>query len=141
MIQHSATVPFSPQQMFDLINDIEAYPEYMNGCVGARILDRGDDWLTARLELAKAGIRHGFTTRNRWQAPQWMTMDLVEGPFKHLKGLWQFRALASGGCEVSFRLEYEFANFLLALAGNPLMQQTASEQVKALCLRARRLYE
>lgn len=140
VIQYSATVPYSPQQMFDLVNDVEAYPQYMKGCADAKVLQRGEDWLMARLSLGTSGVHHSFTTRNHWQAPSQMVVSLVEGPFKVFKGLWTFKPTQGAGCEVSFRLEYEFSNFLLALAAGKLMQHMAGEQVDALCLRAKQLY-
>lgn len=139
-IECSALVPYAPQQMFDLVNDVEAYPDYMSGCSSARILERGDNWLTARLDLEKAGLHQSFTTRNRLQIPNSITMELVSGPFKFFKGLWQFQTLANGGCQVLFRLEYEFANFLLGLAAGKLMNQLVNEQVDAVCRRAQVLY-
>lgn len=139
-IQCSALVPHTPQQMFDLVNDIEAYPSYMGGCAGARVLQRSDDSVTARLDLEKAGLRQSFTTRNTLRAPHSIAMDLVEGPFRKLRGLWEFKSMANGGCQIEFRLEYEFANFFLGLAAGKLMSQLASEQVDAVCRRAQALY-
>lgn len=140
VIECSALVPYAPQEMFDLVNDVEAYPDYMSGCAGARILERGDNWLTARLDLEKAGLHQSFTTRNRLQAPSSITMELVSGPFKRFKGLWQFKSMANGSCQVLFRLEYEFSNFLLGLAAGKLMNQLVNEQVDAVCHRAQTLY-
>lgn len=139
-IQCSALVPHTPQQMFDLVNNIEAYPSYMGGCAGAKVLQRDDNSVTARLDLEKAGLRQSFTTRNTLREPDSITLELVEGPFRKLKGLWQFKPLASGGCQIEFRLEYEFANFLLGLAAGKLMSQLANEQVDAVCRRAQALY-
>lgn len=139
IIECSALVPYTPQQMFDLVNDVESYPDYMSGCAAAQVLERGDNWVTARLELAKAGLHQNFTTRNQLQAPARITMDLVSGPFKHFKGLWRFDGM-NNGCQVQFRLEYEFANFLLGLAAGKLMSQLVNEQVDAVCHRAQVLY-
>lgn len=139
-IQCSALVPYTPEQMFDLVNDVEAYPSYMNGCAGAKVLKRDDNSITARLDLEKAGLRQSFTTRNILRAPSSITMELVEGPFRKLQGLWQFNPMANGGCQIEFRLEYEFANFLLGLAAGKLMAQLVNEQVDAVCRRAQNLY-
>lgn len=139
-IERSALVQYSAQQMFDLVNDIEAYPHYMDGCIGAKILARGDDWLEARLELSKAGVTQGFVTRNRLQAPTSMTMDLVDGPFHSLRGVWQFTPLGEQACKVSFVLEFEMANRLLGLAVGKLFEAVGNKQVDALCARARQVY-
>ena len=141
VIERSALVNYSAQQMFDLVNDIEAYPSYMAGCENAQILERGDDWLTAKLDLAKAGLHQSFTTRNTLNAPHSMTMELVNGPFKTFRGIWQFTALSEGSCEVKFHLEFEFSNFLIGMAAGPMLSQLAGEQVDAVCLRARSIYK
>lgn len=140
-VKRSALVTFSAQQMFDLVNDIEAYPQYMDGCTGATILKRDGDWLEARLELSKAGVSQSFVTRNHLQSPERMSMVLVDGPFKRLEGCWQFTPLAEDACKVSFELEFELQNKLLGMAVGKLFESVASKQVDALCERAKQLYK
>ena len=127
--------------MFELINDIEAYPQFMDGCTGAKILARGDDWLEARLELSKAGVSQSFVTRNQLQPPHSMTMDLVDGPFKYLRGVWRFTALGEQASKVTFELEFELQNRLLGLAVGKLFESVSNKQVDALCTRARQIYK
>ena len=69
-IQRSALLPFSAEQVYALINDVSAYPKYMNGCVGAEILEQTDEIMEARLDLAKGGLKYSFTTRNTLCPPQ-----------------------------------------------------------------------
>ncbi len=133
-------MPFSRQQMFDLVNDIERYPDFMGGCAGARILERGDGWLEACLELSKAGFKHSFVTRNTLYEPERIHMKLVEGPFKHLEGEWDFKALSDTACKVTFWLEFEFKSRLLAMAAAKLFELIASEQVDVMVHRARQIY-
>jgi len=140
-VKRSALVTFSAQQMFDLVNDIEAYPQYMDGCTNAVILKRDGDWLEARLELSKAGVTQSFVTRNHLQAPERMTMALVDGPFKRLEGCWQFTPLSVDACKVSFELEFELQNKLLGMAVGKLFESVASKQVDALCERAKQIYK
>jgi ribosome-associated toxin RatA of RatAB toxin-antitoxin module len=139
-VNRSALVNYSAQQMFDLVNDIEAYPQYMDGCVGAKILKREGDWLEARLELSKAGVSQSFVTRNQLLAPESMSMILVDGPFKYLKGCWRFTALNETACKVSFDLEFELQSKLLGMAVGKLFESVASKQVDALCERAKQIY-
>lgn len=139
-VNRSALVNYSAQQMFDLVNDIEAYPQYMDGCVGAKVLKREGDWLEARLELSKAGVSQSFVTRNQLQAPERMSMVLVDGPFKYLKGCWRFTALNETACKVSFDLEFELQSKLLGMAVGKLFEAVASKQVDALCERAKQIY-
>jgi len=139
-IERSALVAFSRQQMFALVNDIESYPQYMAGCVGAKILSRGDDWLEARLVLSGAGFKQSFITRNQLVEPSSMKMSLVEGPFKTLQGEWSFQALSDSACKVLFSLEYAFSNRLFGMAAGAVFEKIASEQVHSLCERAKAIY-
>lgn len=140
-VERSALVNYSAAQMFDLINDIEAYPQFMDGCVGAKILARGDDWLEARLELSKAGVSQSFVTRNQLQPPHSMSMNLVDGPFKYLRGVWRFTPLGEQACKVTFELEFELQNRLLGMAVGKLFETVTNKQVDALCTRAKQVYQ
>ncbi len=139
-VERTALVNYSAQQMFDLINDIEAYPDYMEGCVGASVLARGEDWVEARLELSKAGVTQSFVTRNQLQPPVKMTMNLVDGPFNYLRGIWQFNAIGEGACKVNFLLEFEMKNRLLGMAAGKLLESVCGKQVDTLCARAKQIY-
>lgn len=139
-IHRSALVAYSDQQMFQLVNDIEAYPQYMDGCIGAEVLERSESEITARLDLSKMGMRYSFTTRNHLVEPETMDMCLVEGPFRQLKGLWSFRALAENACKVSLDLEFEFNNGLVAKAAGKWFESVANELVDGLCRRAQQIY-
>jgi ribosome-associated toxin RatA of RatAB toxin-antitoxin module len=125
--------------MFSLVNDIEAYPEYMPGCTGARVLKRGENWLEAQVQVGMMGLSQRFTTRNTLVESESMTLALVEGPFSEFKGEWQFQALASDACKVIFWLEFRFSS-LFAKPMEKMMEQVASKQVDALCKRAKSIY-
>ncbi|ACE84343.1 type II toxin-antitoxin system RatA family toxin [Cellvibrio japonicus] len=139
-VERSALVNFSAQQMYDLVNDIEAYPQFMDGCSGATILTRGDDWVEARLTLHKAGVQQSFVTRNQLQPPHAMVMNLVDGPFKYLRGVWRFTPLGELACKVSFELEFELQNRLLGMALGKVFESIGNQQVDALCARAKHVY-
>ncbi len=139
-IQRSALVFFTCEQMFELVNDIEAYPDYMDGCVGAEVLERSESELMARLDLSKLGIRYSFTTRNRLEPPAVMEMVLVEGPFKRLSGEWSFIALTDEACKVSLTLDFEFAGSLVARVANRWLDAVANDLVDGLCQRAKYVY-
>lgn len=139
-VERSALVQYSAQQMFDLVNDIEAYPEYMDDCVGAQVLQRGPGWLEARLDLQKAGLRQSFVTRNELHPPTGMDLTLVQGPFSYLKGRWSFDAIDAGACRVGLALSFEMKSRLLGAAVGKLFESVASKQVDALCRRAETVY-
>jgi ribosome-associated toxin RatA of RatAB toxin-antitoxin module len=139
-IQRSALVPYSQAQMFDLVNDIESYPQFLPGCRSAAILSRDEDTIKATLELAKGAVRKSFTTCNRLQKNKMIEVRLVEGPFRHLEGFWRFDALESGVTRVSLHLEFEFSNRLVGLAIGPVFNQIASTLVDSFVRRAREVH-
>ena len=139
-IAKTALLPYAAEQLFDLVNDIEAYPQYMDGCVGARILLAGPELVEARLELSRAGITQAFATRNRLLRPQAIEMELLEGPFRMLAGRWQFDALAPEASKVSLDLRFELDSKLASLAAGKLFEGVAVNLVDSLCRRAHRLY-
>src|SRR5512139_2826355 len=87
-IRRSALVPYTPAQMFDLVNDVEAYPKRIAWCSGSQVFERGENMLVARLDLKMAGFNQSFTTRNTLDRPHQLRMSLVDGPFRSLEGLW-----------------------------------------------------
>ena len=135
-IERSAIVLHSAQMMFDLVNDIASYPDYMDGCVGAEVLFRAEHEVVARLDLAKGGIRQSFTTRNWLSSPEGIEMILEEGPFKRLQGQWRFQALTESACKVSLLLEFEFKSGVAKLAGSKLFTRVANNLVAATTERA-----
>ena len=139
-INRNALVPYSSAQMFDLVNDIEAYPRFLPWCTGSEVLRRDEDEVQARLDLVKGGGEEAFTTVNRMQKNNIIEMRLVEGPFHRLEGFWRFQNLGDQGCKVSLDLEFEFANKLVGLAMGPMFTQIANTLVDSFCTRAADVY-
>ena len=140
-IARSALVEYSAQQMFALINDIEAYPQFMSGCLDAKIINQTNDTVEARLTLGKSGFQQSFVTRNTLIPPESMLMHFVEGPFKKFEGRWQFDALSDVACKVSLHLEFEFASPILAMTLGAWFERKTNQQVDALCQRAGDVYK
>lgn len=139
-IERSALLPYSAGQLFALVDDIETYPQYMEGCVGARVIQRGENWVEARLELRKAGISQSFSTRNRLFQPERIEMELIEGPFDSFQGEWVFRHLAENACKVSLDLQFRLDSKVAHAAAGKLFESVACNLVNALCQRANTLY-
>lgn len=138
-IRRSAIVPFTPAQMFDLVNDVEAYPKRFGWCDAAEVIEREDNVLVARLDLKFAGIRQSFTTRNTTDKPHSLAMKFVEGPFRSLDGVFTFQALGDVGCKIALALDFDYAG----LGGSVLrmgFQQLANRMVDDFCDEARRQY-
>lgn len=139
-ISRSALLPYPVDAMFALVNDIEAYPEYLKGCLGAKVLQASDREVTATLDLGKAGLRYALTTRNELEAPAVMRMHLVDGPFRHFQAEWHFQPLGEAACKVSLDMAFEFSGGLVDAALGALFEATAKDLVVAVSTRAEQLY-
>lgn len=139
-ISKSALVPYTPAQMFALVDNIEAYPSFLPWCRNSRILSRNDDEVRATLELSKGGVEKAFTTCNRNQKDKMIEIRLLDGPFKRLDGYWRFDALGEDGCKIALDLEFEFASRMLDMVVGPVFSQIANSLVDAFMQRAVDVY-
>ena len=139
-ITRSALVMFSAQQMYELVNDIDSYPEFLPGCVASRIVSETDDTITAALDVAKVGIRKTFTTRNKLTPHQYISVELVDGPFKSLHGGWTFTPLDSEACKVELNLDFEFTSRLVEIAFGGVFKELANAMVQSFSERAKEVY-
>ncbi|CAM3534032.1 ubiquinone-binding protein [Rouxiella silvae] len=139
-ISRSALVPFSVEQMYNLVNDVDAYPQFLPGCTGSRVLDKTDNSMTAAVDVAKAGISKTFTTKNTLTSNQSIDMQLVDGPFRKLMGGWHFTALSPEACKVELNLDFEFTNKLIELAFGKIFKELAGNMVQAFTQRAKEVY-
>jgi ribosome-associated toxin RatA of RatAB toxin-antitoxin module len=139
-IYRNALVEFSAQQMFDLVNDIEDYPKFMQGCVSAKVIERSDTHLVGKLCLKRAGMSQEFTTRNTLDNPRSITMELVEGKFSNFHARWEFVELAESACKVVLQMEFEFKSGLLDMALGKVFSASANNLVDALIERANVVY-
>ncbi|WP_225763626.1 type II toxin-antitoxin system RatA family toxin [Stenotrophomonas sp. Marseille-Q4652] len=115
-ISRSALVEHSASRMFDLVNDVDAYPRRFRWCDKATIVEQGADRLVARLDLGLGSFRTWFMTENTLERPRSIDMKLRDGPFRSLHGRWEFHALAEDACKVSLTMEFEPTSRLLAPA-------------------------
>ena len=139
-IQRSALLPFSAQQLYQLINDVQAYPQYLDGCVGAELISSSDAHMEARLDLAKAGLKYSFTTRNSLTPYQSIVMELVDGPFNRFQGAWTITALSEQACKINLDLAFELKGKVMALAAKKLFEPVANNLVDAVAKRAKQVY-
>ncbi len=140
-IERSALVTFSAQQMFDLVNDIESYPQFMQGAQTARVLERSEDQVVGELTLGKAGLKQSFTTRNTLTPHTRIDMELVEGPFRHFKAAWHFKPLTDSASRVMLEMEFEYAGRLVGMVLEKLFEHSANTLVDAVIDRAHEIYK
>ncbi len=138
-VKKSRTVPYSCEQMYNLVNDVESYAEFLPYFAGSVVHHRDEDEVQATLSVTAAGIQKSFTTRNRLQQNKMIEIRLVDGPFSHLEGFWRFDD-TSEGCLISFDLEFDFAGRMFSMLLGPAFEQVTNKMVDAFCDRAQALY-
>lgn len=139
-INRSALVMHAPGKMYELVNDVAGYPHFLPWCVSTEVHERSDVLQVASIEIAKAGVRKEFTTRNEMVPGERIQLGLVEGPFRHLHGEWQFRPLGQHGCKVMLDIEFEFESAVLSRVVGPVFSQICAGLVDAFVKRADELY-
>ncbi len=168
-IHRQALVGYTPEQMFDLVNAVEAYPTRFGWCLGARVSEHDGEHLVARLDLRFAGVTQHFSTRNTLDRPHSIRMQFVDGPFDWLHGVWQFTPLGGNvppsgaaspvrppsepedgrqpagasaplGCKIALDLDFAVSNRLAGFAFRLGLQKLADRMVDDFCAEARRAY-
>jgi ribosome-associated toxin RatA of RatAB toxin-antitoxin module len=152
-VKKSVLLWYSPHEMYSLVTAVADYPRFLPWCDKAEVLDQHADGITARLGLAYMGVRHAFTTRNHQVADSSVKVDLVDGPFSLLDGLWQFSPLGQKGgqqggpksgeqqaCKIEFELRYSFASPALELVVSPVFDKVANTFVDSFVRRAEVVY-
>lgn len=139
-IHRTAVVPYSASQMYALVIDIEAYPDFLPWCRAASVQERGHGHTVATVEIRKGPLHHSFTTKNSLIENERIEMRLVSGPFRQLLGLWEFHSLAQRACKVTLHLEFELSSAVMRAAMGSAFNDIASKMVDAFCKRAGTVY-
>ena len=139
-VRRSALVTFSPEQMFDLVVDVERYPQFLPWVTRAELHEKSDRDLLASMEMQRAGVSERFTTRNTFERPSTTTPRLVRGPFRLLEGRWSFTPSGDAGTRIEFAMRFEFANPVVSLLFGKAFEQSCSTLIDAFIARARALH-
>lgn len=139
-ITRSALIGYSAMQMYQLVNDVLSYPQFLPGCVASRLIENSDTELIATIDVAKMGVQKSFTTHNYMIPGKQIILTLVEGPFRSLDGRWLFTDLAPDSCKVDFDFSFNFKNALLDFALNPMFSELANSMVQVFQQRAKQIY-
>lgn len=139
-ISRSALVPHSAQAMFELVDDVDRYNEFLPWCSDSGVIERNGDETRAYVTISKGGVSRSFTTRNRAQPGKMIEVRLVEGPFRRLDGYWRFQALREDASKVALDLEFEFSNSIVRMAFGRVFEQVANRLVDSFVKRADAVY-
>ena len=139
-ISRSALLPYPPRFVYDIVNDVEAYPAFLPWCGGAELHRADQTSLEASIKISVAGVDQWFRTRNAMIPGESIEIELVEGPFKRLQGRWNFVSLDGSGCKIELVLAFEFKRGLTAAVIGPAFTRIANTMVDSFCQRARELH-
>ena len=141
IVQKSVLQNYSAEQMFALVENIEAYPSFLPWCDSVDVQrDASRQTAIATLSLNFCGIRQSLTTHNTNDVPTSIRMRLVKGPFRKLNGQWTFTVLSEKTCRVELHMNYEFSHFFMEKLIGPVFDIVTNSLIDAFCERARKVY-
>ncbi len=138
-VDKTATVPYTPEQMFDLVNDVASYPQFLPWCQSSQINSIDKNTVAASLVFAAGPFSKSFTTCNSLQRPNKIGLQLSDGPFNTLAGEWLFEA-TDEGCNVSLSLNFTYANRLAENAIGLIFEQAVEKMLPCFVQRAEEVY-
>lgn len=136
----SVLVPYTPEEMFQLVDGVEDYPKFLPWCAGSELHLRDETTTEATIQIGYMQVRQEFSTINSKRFPEEMLLRLKSGPFKSLEGYWRFKPLGEGACKIEFMLQYDFSNNLLKSVLGPVFSHIANSLVDAFVARAEKVY-
>ena len=139
-VNRSALVPYPAENMYKLVEDVDSYPLFLPWCNDVEVHFREGNVVEVTLELHRGKLSKRFRTRNTMQPQESMNLELVGGPFRHLSGGWQFKALGDLGSKVSLDLEFEFDSRMLDLMIGAFFEDICNSLVDAFTRRAEVVY-
>ena len=142
-VNKSVLIWYSPLEMYDLVTDVQRYPEFLPWCDGTRIVEEHGGDVTAEVSILFGVVRQTFTTRNVNTQGSRVDMELLDGPFSHLDGQWNFKPLGDGtqrACRVELAVNYRLNSSTLSTLAGPAFDKIATELVEAFVKRAEQVY-
>ena len=139
-VHRSALVMHSANAMFNLVNDVVSYPQFLPWCSDSKVIDVTESGVIACLQIQKGKIKHNLTTCNKISKDSFIKMELVNGPFKSLRGGWVFTPINEFACKVALDLEFEISGRLGAVALRGIFNEAANNMMDAFCQRANEIY-
>lgn len=133
-------MPYTADQLFELVSTVERYPEFLPWCLASRITARNDNVINADLVIGFKMVRETFGSRIEMERPNRIVVEPTKGPFRRMSNLWRFTDLPDGGCEVDFRVDFEFRSRLLNTLIGSLFHEAVRKMVSSFESRARALY-
>ncbi|MBF0447498.1 MAG: type II toxin-antitoxin system RatA family toxin [Magnetococcales bacterium] len=137
----STRVPYTAQQMYDLVVDMDRYPEFIPWLAKSRKYDETPDHFMSEMTISFKGLRENFKTRDVVVPGKKITISNVSGPFQHLESEWRFSDAPNGGCDIDFFIDFRFKSRLIELALGPVFGEASKRMVDAFKTRADEIYQ
>jgi len=126
--------------MFELVNNIDDYSQFLNWCDSSSILNQSDNQITASVQINQGGLKQSFSTLNTLTPYKSIEMQLLDGPFDELSGEWRFETLGENASKVHLTLQFKFKSMLIDMALSPIFKSIANSQLDAFVARAKYIY-
>jgi coenzyme Q-binding protein COQ10 len=139
-IRETRVVPYSSEQMFDLVADVASYKEFLPWVVATRVRSDSDTEMTADMVVGFKSLRESFTSKVTKQRPNMIDVQYVDGPLRDLDNRWHFEALSDGGCKVDFCVDFTFKNRVFQALAGQYFDRAFRKMVAAFEERAQQLY-
>lgn len=139
-VERSALVPYSVEEMYALVADIPRYGEFLSWCDTANVVSEQGDTVIASIMIAFKGLKKKFTTKNTMKPFESISMKHVEGPFRHLEGVWRFTPLDEKACKIELDLHFDFDSKVVAALVGPVFSHISNTQVDSFHKRAQLIY-
>lgn len=142
-ISRSVLLPYAPEQIYALVNDVRSYPQFLSTCAEVNVLEEGENFMVARMVVSIAGIKYGITTRNEQIPGREIDLIFVDGPFRRFSGKWVFEDLGNEhekACKASLQCRFMVASGLFRVALTPALGKAADIVVADFSRRARQVY-
>ncbi len=138
--QEKKILPYTKEQLFDLIVDIDAYPKFLPWCVGARITKKEEQVIWADLMIGYKMLREKFSSKVVLEYPDMITVEYQTGPMKYLRNYWRLREMPGGHTEIDFFVDFEFKSKLFHSLSVLFLNEIIKHMVSAFEERAEELY-
>ena len=133
-------LPYTPEQLYSLVSDIEKYPEFLPWCIALRIRKRDAAQINADMIIGFKVFREKFTTRVSLDPPYRLDVEYLDGPFKYLNNHWIFNPMGEGACEIDFFVDFEFKSMILQKAIGVVFNEAVQKMINAFEARAHKIY-
>ena len=143
MPKHSETrhLPYTPEQLFELVADVRRYAEFLPWVVAVRVRSDSETEMVADLVVGFKAIKETFTSRvHKRRAQHEIEIDYVDGPLKHLHNSWRFKSDGQGGTNIDFCVDFAFKNRIFEMLAGQMFDRALRKMIGAFCERAHALY-